>query len=99
VIGAPFFVMAYVDGLVLRNPDQAAAAFTPAQRWELGLRTVDVLAGLHDVDPDAVRGWDDVHGQVGGEQGIEDRPVGASDAHRVDAVGISSTSRCRPVLV
>ena len=51
VIGAPFYVMAYVDGVVLRDdahrPDPATAA-------RLGDNLVDLLARLHAVDHEAV---------------------------------------------
>ena len=54
VNGRPFYVMGYVDGHVLRDKAAAEAAFTPAQRREVGLDLVDVLADLHAVDVDAV---------------------------------------------
>jgi aminoglycoside phosphotransferase (APT) family kinase protein len=53
VNGAPFYVMGFVDGVVLDAPEKAALL-------PLGLRRtacehlVDVLADLHDVDVDAV---------------------------------------------
>jgi aminoglycoside phosphotransferase (APT) family kinase protein len=51
--GAPFFVMDYVDGLVLREAGQATA-LAPAQREQLGRHAVRVLATLHSLDPDSV---------------------------------------------
>jgi aminoglycoside phosphotransferase (APT) family kinase protein len=53
VNGAPFYVMAFVDGVVLDHPDKAAA-LAPALRRSAGLHLIDVLADLHDVDVDAV---------------------------------------------
>ena len=54
VIGAPFYVMAHVDGVVLHTADQAEAAFSEDDRAEIGRSFVDVLARLHAVDPDEV---------------------------------------------
>jgi aminoglycoside phosphotransferase (APT) family kinase protein len=53
VIGAPFYVMAFADGLVLRERDQLAALGGPAAT-ELGEQLIDILARLHAVDPVAV---------------------------------------------
>lgn len=53
VNGAPFYVMDFVDGHVLR--DQASVeAFGPAARARTGDSLIDVLAAIHRVDPDAV---------------------------------------------
>lgn len=53
VNGAPFYVMAHVDGLVLH--DEATAQMVPVeQRAGLGQHVVDVLATLHAVEPDDV---------------------------------------------
>lgn len=54
VTGAPFYVMGFVEGAVLHDRAAAEAAFTEAQRGTLGMDFIDVLAGLHDIDPDAV---------------------------------------------
>lgn len=53
VNGAPFYVMAFVDGVVLDHPDKAAE-LPPAVRHGLGEHLIDVLADLHSVDVDAV---------------------------------------------
>ena len=53
VIGAPFYLMEEVAGVALRSRDQCAW-LTPADALALGHRLVDVLADLHDVDPDSV---------------------------------------------
>jgi aminoglycoside phosphotransferase (APT) family kinase protein len=50
---APFFVMDYVDGLVLRDAAQATA-LAPVHREQLGRHAISVLATLHSLDPDAV---------------------------------------------
>jgi len=54
VTGAPFFVMAYLDGHVLRDARVAETLFTPEQRRRAGLDLIRVLGDLHDVDVDAV---------------------------------------------
>ena len=53
VNGAPFYVMAFDDGLIVRDAN-AAKALTPEQRRTAGESLVDVLAQIHDVDVDAV---------------------------------------------
>ncbi|GAA2045429.1 phosphotransferase family protein [Catenulispora yoronensis] len=53
VIGAPFYLMEKADGVVLRTRAQCAA-LTPAQARAVSESLVDVLAGLHGVDPEAV---------------------------------------------
>ena len=53
VIGAPFYVMEKVDGLILRTPaDTAALARDDARRCSVQL--VDVLARIHGVDYESV---------------------------------------------
>jgi aminoglycoside phosphotransferase (APT) family kinase protein len=51
VIGAEFYVMDYVDGVVLGD-QEAARRFPEHLRHTAGLDTVDVLAALHRVDPE-----------------------------------------------
>ncbi len=53
VNGAPFYVMAFVDGHILRN-EAAAAALSEAARAHAGESLIDTLAALHAVDVDAV---------------------------------------------
>jgi len=53
VIGAPFYVMEYVPGRVLRTADDAAD-ITPERAGELCERLVRTLAAIHTVDVDAV---------------------------------------------
>ncbi|WP_194924033.1 phosphotransferase family protein [Catenulispora pinisilvae] len=53
VIGAPFYVMEKVQGVVLRTRAQCAA-LSVAQRRSAAESLVDVLAALHAVDPAAV---------------------------------------------
>lgn len=54
VNGAPFYVMGFVDGWILRNAEEAAAALDPASRRVAAGSLVSTLAQLHAVDPDAV---------------------------------------------
>jgi aminoglycoside phosphotransferase (APT) family kinase protein len=53
VTGAPFYVMRFVDGLILRDPEAVAPVAEPI-RVAASEALVDVLGALHDVDPDAV---------------------------------------------
>jgi aminoglycoside phosphotransferase (APT) family kinase protein len=53
VNGAPFYVMGYVDGVVLDSPERAAAL--PVElRPQVSEHLIDVLADLHAVDIDDV---------------------------------------------
>lgn len=51
---APFYVMGFVDGLVVRTQEQALELLTPDARDAAGKSLVDVLAAIHAVDVDAV---------------------------------------------
>lgn len=53
VNGAPFYVMERVDGRILRTSDELAA-LTPEQAAACSRELVEVLAGIHAVDYDAV---------------------------------------------
>lgn len=53
VNGAPFYVMDFVEGLVLRDAGEAAKV-TPEVRRRAGLSIAETLARIHSVDPDAV---------------------------------------------
>jgi aminoglycoside phosphotransferase (APT) family kinase protein len=54
VIGAPFYVMSYVDGVVLHDLDTAMAALDEPARAHSGESLVDALVALHAVDVDTV---------------------------------------------
>ena len=70
VTGAEFYVMELVDGLVLRDEDEVAAAFAEADRRQLGEALVDTLADLHAVDPDAAG-----LGELGRRDGYAERQL------------------------
>lgn len=53
VNGAPFYVMDFVDGTVVRDLTDATALSVP-QRQTAGTSLIDVLARIHAVDPAAV---------------------------------------------
>jgi aminoglycoside phosphotransferase (APT) family kinase protein len=53
VTGAPFYVMSYVDGVVLDSPERADA-LPDALRPQVSEHLIDVLADLHAVDIDEV---------------------------------------------
>lgn len=50
---APFYVMEYVAGPVLHDAD-VTRTLSEDERYSLGLHVVDVLAQLHQIDPDDV---------------------------------------------
>ncbi|MGI8722314.1 MAG: phosphotransferase family protein [Geodermatophilaceae bacterium] len=69
VLGADFYVMDFVTGVVVHDPQSSAALHVPA-RQAAGDDAVDSLLRLHQVDPDSVglgdlgRGNDYVAGQL-----------------------------------
>lgn len=50
VTGAPFYVMEFVEGPVIRGPEQAAAFPSAEQRHRLGEGLVETMARIHSVD-------------------------------------------------
>lgn len=50
ILGAPFYAMEFVDGIVLDGLDDPT--ITPTERIRIGESLVDVLCRLHTVDPD-----------------------------------------------
>jgi len=50
VIGAPFYVMQYVEGAILRNP-RDTEGMDDLSRTALAHQLIDTLADLHDIDP------------------------------------------------
>ncbi|HEX8754489.1 MAG TPA: phosphotransferase family protein [Solirubrobacterales bacterium] len=53
VNGAPFYVMEFVEGPILRGMAEAEV-FSEEERREIGFRVADTLAAIHAVDPEAV---------------------------------------------
>jgi aminoglycoside phosphotransferase (APT) family kinase protein len=55
VTGAPFYVMEFVEGPILRGLAEAEASFPDeGDRRAIGDRVADTLAQIHAIDPDAV---------------------------------------------
>jgi aminoglycoside phosphotransferase (APT) family kinase protein len=54
VTGAPFYVMAYVEGIVPRDEATVAAGLDEPARAAAADSLVDALVALHEVDPDQV---------------------------------------------
>jgi aminoglycoside phosphotransferase (APT) family kinase protein len=54
VNGAPFYVMEFVEGPVLRGKAEAEIFPDESDRWAIGERVADTLVAIHAVDPDAV---------------------------------------------
>ncbi len=69
VNGAPFYVMGFVAGPILRTPDDAER-FDQGQRRAIGERVVDTLVEIHRVDPDQVG-----LGQLGRKQAYVERQL------------------------
>jgi len=69
VNGAPFYVMAFVEGHVLRDP-ATAEQLDEDQRRTAGESLIDVLADIHAVDPDAVG-----LGELGRKEGYIERQL------------------------
>lgn len=52
---APFYVMSYVEGVVLDTAEKVEESFASAtDRQAIGMHVVEILANLHAIDPDAV---------------------------------------------
>jgi aminoglycoside phosphotransferase (APT) family kinase protein len=54
VNGAPFYVMGWVEGPILRSREEAESQFGESDRYAIGERVVDTLVAIHAVDPDEV---------------------------------------------
>jgi aminoglycoside phosphotransferase (APT) family kinase protein len=54
VNGAPFYVMEFVEGPVLRTRTEAEESFDDAERRAIGERVIDTLVAIHAIDPDQV---------------------------------------------
>ncbi len=54
VNGAPFYVMEFVEGPILRSLAEAELFGDPDERRAIGERVVDTLVAIHDVVPDEV---------------------------------------------
>ena len=70
VTGAVFYVMDFVDGVVLRDESDVEAAFAEPDRRRLGEALVDTLVELHAVDPDAAG-----LGELGRRDGYAERQL------------------------
>jgi len=70
VLGADFYVMDFVTGVVAHDPDTALTALSESARKAAGESAVDSLLGLHQVEPDSIglgdlgRGTEYVTGQL-----------------------------------
>jgi aminoglycoside phosphotransferase (APT) family kinase protein len=69
VTGAPFYVMRFVDGLILREPESVEPVPEPV-RMAAAESLIDTLAALHAVDPDEVG-----LGDLGRKDGYVERTI------------------------
>jgi aminoglycoside phosphotransferase (APT) family kinase protein len=69
VTGAPFYVMRFVDGLILREPESVEPVPEPV-RMAAAESLIDTLAALHAIDPDAVG-----LGDLGRKEGYVERTI------------------------
>lgn len=67
---APFYVMEFVDGHILRTAEQVVDEFDQSMRPEIGLHLADTLASLHTINPDDVG-----LGDLARRQGYIDRQI------------------------
>ena len=93
VIGAPFFVMDYIDGVVPRDQATAEAQLTEAARAAVGASLVDALAALHAIDPATVG-----LASLGKGHGYVSRQL-ARWERQLERLGIPEDARLRDVLV
>ena len=71
VTGAPFYVMEYVEGHVLRDRTAACRILTEDSRRAAGFQAIDVLSQIHDIEIDAVG-----LGSLGRREGYIERQLG-----------------------
>ena len=70
VIGAPFYIMEYVEGLVPADAAEVARRFDESQRRRIGEELIDVLVRLHSFVPEEIG-----LGDFGRPQGYLERQV------------------------
>jgi aminoglycoside phosphotransferase (APT) family kinase protein len=70
VLGAQFYIMEYVDGIIAVDAADTAKRFDEKKRYEIGIELVDVLARLHAFKPDEIG-----LGDFGKPQGYLERQV------------------------
>lgn len=51
---APFYIMSFVDGVVLTDAEVVEEHFAVEKREAIGVSAIEILADLHRVDPDSV---------------------------------------------
>jgi aminoglycoside phosphotransferase (APT) family kinase protein len=105
VTGAPFYVMTFVEGLVLRDAETGGPLLPgDAERRTAGFDLVDTLATLHMLDPDQV-GLGDLAKRDGyverqlrrwGAQFAESAAAGVAAPGLVERVGAALAARVPP---
>jgi aminoglycoside phosphotransferase (APT) family kinase protein len=54
VLGAPFYIMEFVDGIIAVDATDVGRRFDEKKRYEIGIELVDVLARLHAYKPEEI---------------------------------------------
>ncbi|HEY5639726.1 MAG TPA: phosphotransferase family protein [Dehalococcoidia bacterium] len=54
VIGAQFYVMEFVDGIIAIDPNEVGAKFDEGERRKIGEELIDVLVRLHSFHPEEI---------------------------------------------
>lgn len=70
VTGAPFYVMDFLPGPILRSVEDAEELVPQAARWALTENVVSTLAAIHALDPETVG-----LGQLGRQEGYVERQL------------------------
>ncbi|MCB1684464.1 MAG: phosphotransferase family protein [Pseudomonadales bacterium] len=87
VNGAPFYIMGFVEGVVLHDAE-AASHLSVSERLSVGEHVIDILCRLHAIDPDTVG-----LGQLGRKEAYLERQLNrwgkqwlASKTHEIPAM-------------
>jgi aminoglycoside phosphotransferase (APT) family kinase protein len=92
VIGAPFIVMDYVDGVVLRDLHTAQTQLEEAARGRVGPSMVEALARLHAIVPQEI-------GLADLGRGVAYLPRQLTRwEHQLDSLGVATSAAMRDVL-
>lgn len=92
LIGAPFYVMEKLDGLILRRDPPKALRYTPEQARQLCLNLLDTLIRLHTLDYKAIG-----LGDLGKPEGYVERQV-AGWCERFEKAWTDDVPKCEALM-